>query len=202
MLRKGNTLCTATLVRPNVVLSAMHCTGIAIDEDLGTASPASYFVIKTSATQQHVYRVDRLSTITVSADLDGLPAWRAKDIAVLRLATDVPAAVAKPAGLAPTWPWPGSNVSIYGYGCTDRGDHAGAGTKRKKDYRWSLGLAIGWAETQNTCPGDSGGPLLDTDRNMVLGTTSGYVNGDDRFGDVPRYFRQVSDIADAWWPRR
>ncbi len=198
----ANSLCTGTLVRPNVVLTAMHCTGIAKDQDVSPSStqPGFVFEIRKSATERHRYFADRLTTITVGTDLDGSQRWRSKDIALLRLVEDVPAAIARPANIAPSWPRLFGSVSIYGYGCTDRaagpdGRRPGSGTKRKKDYTWSLGLFFGFSDTQNSCPGDSGGPLLDLERNAVLGTTSGYVDGDDRFGDVPANYRAVTAIA-------
>jgi hypothetical protein len=203
MVWHGSGLCTGTLVRPNVVLTAMHCTGLAKDQDVSAAQPAFAFEIRKSATERHRYAVKRIHSITTGDQLDGTQHWRAFDIALLQLSEDVPAAVARPAQIARYWPRLQGPVSVYGYGCTDRvaganGRRPGSGTKRKKDYRWTFGLAIGWADTQNVCPGDSGGPLLDLEHNAVLGTTSGYVNGDDAFGDVPRSFAAVTAQADAW----
>lgn len=200
---RGNGLCTGTLVRPNVVLTAMHCTGIADDADV-TSSPTPFtFEIRKSATERYRYKADRLHTITVGADLDGSQRWRKKDIALLRLTESVPATVARPAQMARTWPGLGANVGIYGYGCSDRatgadGRRPGTGTKRKKEYRWSLGLFLGFKDTQDVCQGDSGGPLLDTGRNAVFGVTSGYVGGDDAFGDVPAYYDALSVVVSRW----
>jgi hypothetical protein len=205
-VRHGN-LCTGTLIRPNVVITAMHCTGIARDQDVATAQPAFTFEIRRSATEVYRYAVDRLTTLTVASDLDGSNDWRSRDIALLRLTTDVPASVARPASVATAWPRIGDRVAMYGYGCTDRapdgsGRQPGTGTKRSRAYNWSLGQAIGWSSTQASCPGDSGGPLLDVARNGVLGITSGYVGDDDVFGDVPANNVAITTIAAQWWPRR
>jgi V8-like Glu-specific endopeptidase len=202
----GGGLCTGTLIRPNVVLTALHCTGIASDKDVRTAEPAFAFEIRKSATERRRFAVDRIHSIGTLADMDGSQRWRARDIALLRLTEDVPAALARPVGIATSWPWPGARVALVGFGCTSRvngpnGHRPGTNTKREKDYNWTLGLAIGWSDTQDVCPGDSGGPLLDVARNAVLGTTSGYIGGDDAFGDVPANSAAVTATAARWWPR-
>lgn len=203
----GNQLCTGTLIRPNVVLTAMHCTGLAVDQDVSAAAPAYHFVIKKSATERHDFKIDRLHAVTTLADMDGSNRWRARDIALLRLTTDVPASVARPVGIATSWPLIGSTVSVFGYGCVSRtpgadGHRPGTGLKRTRDYYWNLGLAIGWNSTTSSCPGDSGGPLLDVERNAVVGTASGYGGNDDFWGDVPANSAAVTAMASKWWPRR
>jgi hypothetical protein len=196
-------LCTGTLIRPNVVLTASHCVvGLPKDEDATKAQPPYAFEIRT-ATESHRFAVDRLYSVPEQKDFDGSQRWRDKDISLLRLATDVPSSIARPLDAAPSWPWPGAHVAIYGYGCTDRhtdenGHRPGAGTKRTKSYRWTVGLAFGFSDTHDTCQGDSGGPLLDVDRGLVLGTTSGYVGPDDHFGDVPASYDIIEEIANRW----
>lgn len=207
MVWHGSGLCTGTLVRPNVVLTAMHCTGLGKDLDVSKAHPGFAFEIRTNETTRRRFAVDRLYAFTEGSELDGSQRWRVNDIALLRLTEDVPASLAKPANVATVWPRLGSKVAVYGYGCTDRragdnGRRPGTGTKRMKDYTWTLGQLFGWSDTQNVCPGDSGGPLLDTEKNAVIGTTSGYVNGNDEFGNIPASSWRINPVADAWWPRR
>lgn len=204
-LRNGGTYCTATLIRPDVVLTAAHCvTNSPKDEAVSNY----WFEIRTSATSMTKFIIDRAYAVPVAADFaGGGQGWRAKDIALLRLTTDVPATLAKPMRAATAWPAWGAKVAIYGYGCTSRvvgpdGHRPGGETKRKKEYTWSLGLVFGWSDTQNTCPGDSGGPSFDVATNAIWGTTSGYVGNDDRFGDVPANVAVVNGVADKWWPRR
>jgi hypothetical protein len=203
----GNQLCTGTLIRPNVVITALHCTGLAVDQDVSAAAPIYRFVIKRSATERFEFKIDRLHAIGTLADMDGTNRWRQRDIALLRLTTDVPSSVAVPAAIATSWPRIGSTISVFGYGCTSRtpgadGHRPGTGLKRTRDYYWTLGLAIGWNDTTSSCPGDSGGPLLDVEHNAVVGTASGYGANDDFWGDVPANYTAVNAIASKWWPRR
>ena len=86
--------------------------------------------------------------------------------------------------------------------CTSRtadanGHRPGGGTKRKAELTWSS-TTIGSGASMNVCPGDSGGPWLDVVAGAVFGTTSGIVNGDDRFGDVPASADEINRMADAW----
>lgn len=201
-------LCTGTLVRPNVVLSAMHCgTGTPVDADVSTFEPGYVFEIRKSATEKHRFKIVRAESIAQPADFeDGTQNWRLKDILLLKLEKDVPAEVATPASIATEPAKTGSKVASYGYGCTSRvpgddGRRPGGGTKRKKEFWWTTQLATGGVGTQNLCPGDSGGPLLDVERNAVFGTTSGYVggvNGNDKFGDVPAHSAKLNALADRW----
>jgi hypothetical protein len=198
-------LCTGTLVRPNVVLTAMHCgTGTPVDADVSHAEVGTVFEIKKSATERYRFNVTRAESIAQPADFDGTQNWRKKDILLLKLEKNVPAEIATPANIATRQADLGSKVASYGYGCTSRvagddGRRPGAGTKRKKEFFWTALAAAGG--TRNLCPGDSGGPLLDLQRNAVFGTTSGYiggVTGTDRFGDVPAASAHLNALADRW----
>lgn len=194
-LHHGNAYCTATLIRPNVVLSAAHCvTG----SPKGEAQTDYSFTIQTSPADKQRFAIDLVYSVPVAADFDGSQRWREKDIALLRLTTPVPARLAAPANVATRQPWPGAVLALYGYGCTERATRTGGGTKRKKTMTYSLLRSFGWSQTQDVCPGDSGGPLFDVFDNAVIGTTSGFVNGDDRWGDIPANHDLVNRIADGW----
>lgn len=210
-------MCTGTLVRPNVVITAMHCgKGTPIDEDVSNADPGYVFEIRKSPTEKHRYKVVRAESIAQPADFDGSQKWRAKDILLLKLESSVPPEVAKPANIATSTPEGASKIALYGYGCTSRtpgddGRRPGTGTKRSKDFWWTVWLSYGWEAmhtgttprntftvTRSVCPGDSGGPLLDVNRNAVFGTNSGYVADNDKFGHVPEASAKLNALADRW----
>jgi hypothetical protein len=200
LFHNGGSYCTATLIRSNVVLTAAHCvTGGHEDEAVTGYS----FDVKPSATSAAThFEIDRAYTIPVASDFDGTQAWRRKDIALLRLTTAVPAELAKPLAVATSRPSAGDATAIYGFGCTARiadanGHRPGGGVKRKAELAWHSS-SVGSGASTNVCPGDSGGPWLDVATNAVFGTTSGIVNEDDRFGDVPASAAEIDRVADAW----
>lgn len=189
-----------------MVLTAAHCvTGLPKDEDATRADPPYAFEIRTAPGKSQRFPVLRVHSVLAEGDFDGSQAWRKQDIALLRLDSNVPASLARPAAVAHTWPAVGAPVAIFGYGCTDRsaganGRRPGTGTKRTMERAWTVGAALGWTSSNNVCPGDSGGPLLDQRRSAVVGTNSGYVGSSDHFGDVPANHVAVEAIADRWRP--
>lgn len=200
LLHNGGSYCTATLIRPNVVLTAAHCvTGGHKDE---AVTGYSFDIKPSSSVAATRFEIDRAYTVPVAADFDGTQTWRLKDIALLRLTTPVPATLAEPLAVATSRPSAGADTIIFGYGCTSRkadanGHRPGGGVKRKAELTWSS-TELGSGASSHVCPGDSGGPWLDVAAGAVFGTTSGIVNGDDRFGDVPANAAEINRAADAW----
>jgi hypothetical protein len=116
----------------------------------------------------------------------------ADDVAIIRLASEVPASVATPARLASANPADGSGVTIYGYGCQRRGTR---GTWAKQKVRVSWGRS-----SANLCPGDSGGPTM-SDDGQVVRVNSGYwldAAGLDIFGSVPRVYSRIERTVSGW----
>lgn len=195
MLHNGNSYCTATLIRPNVVLSSAHCVTNSPKDEAVTGYS---WDLKASATETHHYTIARAYAVPSAPDFDGTQTWRAKDIALLELTESVPAELAKPMVAATTRPANGAAVALYGYGCIDRtpdanGHRPGGGVKRTASWTWSAETA-----TRHTCPGDSGGPWIDVAAGAIFGTTSGYVNQDDVPSDVAANVAIVNEIADRW----
>jgi len=174
--------CTATLVAPNVAITASHCVGY------GSAdSPGNYgtFIVRPAGGGELRYGVERYRGFATRLGPD--------DVALLRLAQSVPDTIARPAPLATRIPDAGTFLAVYGYGCTYRGGRLD-GAKRRA--RFAQG-----EQTNRLCPGDSGGPVLVESSGAVLRINSGYYGdsfGTDLFGDVPRNVERLSALVREW----
>ncbi len=180
----GGGWCTATLVGPRLVVTASHCVDYTSRDSIGNYGT---FEIRRRSGDSQIYRVQR-----IAAYMDGGEVIGPDDVALLELATAVPADVATPAGLVSTEPARGTPVTIYGYGCQMRG---GGGPFSKQRLRASWGTV-----TSTLCPGDSGGPTM-TDEGLVVQTNSGYYSGDrgpDEFGRVYRVRTRIDDTVRRW----
>ncbi|MFO0675266.1 MAG: trypsin-like serine protease [Polyangiaceae bacterium] len=168
--------CTATLIAPDVVLTAAHCVeDYAKNHEVGRVSNA-----------QAPNRADA-SQWTKVASVDIHPAWATQqyineghDCAILKLERPL-------AGVSPIKVYRGTNtardlavgnaVKIIGYGNNDGNSGTGAGTKRYLDSSIHdvYDGVIGAGRTGATsCQGDSGGGLLEVIDGVeqVIGVTS------------------------------
>lgn len=169
-----NSGCTATLIRPRVILTAAHCV------DYQTGPRSDGFLTG----HGEFFAIDYVSSRSTS----GL-GWG--DLAVARLTSAVP-----PSSAVPTpnsYGDAGSNetVTVYGYGCTDRATGVGYGTKRKYTYPYYMRYQL-----DLLCPGDSGGPTIHPYMGVVLVNSGYYLDGGDIYGSVADNYYWVRDWAD------
>lgn len=177
--------CTATLVGPQLVVTASHCVDYRSRE-----TPGRYgeFEIRLGPSDARSFTITRVAAYM----RDPSEVIGPDDVALLELDAPVPTSLATPAPIARTAPATGSDATLYGYGCQARG---GGGRFAKQR------LAITWGEeTANLCPGDSGGPTI-TAAGEVARTNSGYYGGSggpDDFGLVYRHAADIDATAARW----
>ena len=182
--KDSSALCTASLIAPNLLLTARHCVSQGVTEDsvqcgvtkLGAPYPASDFFATNAAQPQNNSPVFKAIDVRVpdqGADTCGY------DMALIILASNVPASVSVP--LVPRIDrgvLPGEHYKAVGYGLNETGKSTG-GRMERLDLTiacqpGSCGEGVGSTEflgDTGICSGDSGGPALD-DAGKIVGVVS------------------------------
>jgi MYXO-CTERM domain-containing protein len=183
--KEGVALCSASLIAPNLLLTARHCVADVTSETVtcgvttaGTPFPANtFFAANTQSIDQvtmaNAFAVSAVSVPTQGSDICGF------DLALVTLSTLVPASIATP--LIPRIDRKvtlGEAYTAVGYGQDLPGDAgiAGAGARRGRSglkvecAPGGCGAGVQSDEfggNEGICSGDSGGPALDADGKVV-----------------------------------
>ncbi|MGO8997062.1 MAG: trypsin-like serine protease [Polyangiaceae bacterium] len=198
-------LCTATLIAPNVVLTAHHCVGSNLAatvtcDQTGASTSGTQIGADVAPTTIHVFVGAEPDLTYGTPDANGAAIFDTEsstlcnsDIAVVLLDRSIPSITPLALRLT-TATLPGETVRAVGYGENDQNDPVG--TRFRKDGLSVLavgpevspsGTSLGSNEFElgeSTCEGDSGGPAISEETGAVVGVVSRGGACTDDFGHI------------------
>ena len=198
----GTFLCTGTLIAPNVVVSAGHCVNPA-------ASIPSFTVSQIQVDMPRANVGALVTHYTFTGGGQGQPLDSTADWSVLRLDRNLTPA---PANLAAQYPVVGQEMIALGYGFDGNGadgnGNAGdllsglvvvdfPGSSSKNIRTVAAVQPITSPNSQDTCAGDSGGPIFAVNStSVIVGLLSGgnYIGSDTCKNSADSYWTPVNRV--------
>jgi MYXO-CTERM domain-containing protein len=178
--QNSGALCTATLIAPNLLLTARHCVSPGTGDDhvlcgdsvLGEPYPASAFIATNDAQPRNSSPIFHATDVLVPGVGEDTCGY---DVALIILKQNVPADISVPAvPRIDREVQPGESYTAVGYGLNETGNSTGsrmqlAGLSIECEPG-SCGEGVESTEfrgEKGICSGDSGGPALDADGKVV-----------------------------------
>lgn len=173
-------LCTATLIAPNLLLTARHCVSPGAGDDhvlcgesvLGEPYPASAFFATNAAQPREDSQFFKAAEVRVPVQGEDTCGY---DVALIILDQNVPSSISIPAvPRIDREVVPGEPYTAVGYGVNEDGNSTGSRMQRDgleiACQPGSCGSGVESTEFRGEtgiCSGDSGGPALDADGKVV-----------------------------------
>jgi hypothetical protein len=201
-LASSSGICTATLVAPDMVLTAAHCLGF------GSADPAPAGV--TFQINNYGTTCGTSSTYSV-ARYFSFGANGANDVAIAQLASPVPSAVATPMRFATAVPPLNTGATIVGHGARTFAvapSQCGTTDLLKSTANFVIDASVlGNTKTfsnpyiGSVCPGDSGGPVFFNNNQIFWVSSATTLSGSNvvnYYGEIWRLRDQIDGVMAAW----